>query len=166
MPRRIADILLVILVAFAAQDVSSRLDARFDTTARGLFSLSELTRNLLDGLDGAPLSATVFMEEDDFGRDEAGELLNRYKAAYPGLDFRFVSPAKNPGLVAGFGVGSHGTAVWEWRGRREKSSGISEEAFTDAVRRLVNPRRPVVYFLTGHGEKSLKGDYGAVGRRL
>ena len=50
MPRRIADILLVILVAFAAQDVSSRLDARFDTTSRGLFSLSELTRNLLDGL--------------------------------------------------------------------------------------------------------------------
>lgn len=157
---------LVLGILVLLQVLSYRFSTRVDLTPQRLHSLSEKSRNVLASLDGSALSATAFYTEDDFFRERARDLLEEYRSAYRGFEYRIVDPARNPALVERHEVGSNGTIVLEYRGRETKIVSREEEAITNGIYRLATDRRRVVYFLTGHGEKTPTGDYSRLAAAL
>jgi len=145
---------LLLASAFVAQDLGSRLVVRFDLTEKKIHSLAPITKKALSELDGSPLGVTVFMEDDEEGRSELEALLGMYKAEYPGLRPAFHSPSRNPAMVQRYGIGSHGVLVLRYRDQDLKVAGYDEEALTGGILKLLHPRSPAVYFLSGHGEKT------------
>ncbi len=149
--------LMLLAVLVLVQILSSRFLLRIDLTSKRLYSLSEKSLQVLGQLDGSALEATAFFVRDDAGREQARDILDRYRSAYSGFSFEIVDPTKNPGLVERYQVGSNGTVVLEYRGRVTKVVSQEEEAITNGIYRLSAESRADVYFLTGHGEKSIDG---------
>lgn len=158
--------LVVLAVLVIVQLISARHHVRMDLSARKLHSLSEKSRNVLSRLEDKPLKVMVFYGEDDYGRQQVHDLLKTYRDVYPDLTFEFVEPSKNPGLVEAYEVGSHGTIVLEYEERRTKVISRQEEDLTNAIFRLIADRRKPVYFLTGHGEKSINSEYSQLREAL
>ncbi|MGM0675669.1 MAG: GldG family protein [Spirochaetota bacterium] len=146
--------LVVLGILVVLQLLSYRFFVRMDLTPSELHSLSEKTLNVLDRLDGSPLSATAFYTEDDRNRERARSLFEEYRERYRGFEYDIVDPSKNPRLVEEFEVGTNGTVVLEYAGRQTKVIGREEEAITNGIYRLVSDESRTIYFLTGHGEKA------------
>ncbi len=93
-------------------------------------------------------------------------MIRLYQKSLPSLRYEFVSPTKNPLQVQEYGIDRNGMVVWEWRGKRVKTLGFSEETFTAGLRRLVDPRVYPCYVLKGHGEKDPEKDFPFLKQKL
>jgi len=153
--------------------------ARLDWTAQQLYSLSEKTENVLEGL-GRDVEVTVFVPPGDQLYEPTREILSRYEAASPHVKLRFLDAQKNPleakQLVEKYDVKSASVvfAAGDDRqvvqrdaladldysgvqlGRAPEIRGFKgEQLFTAALIDLANPEKPKVLFTTGHGEHKL-----------
>ena len=151
--------LILIAVLVLIQLISYRFTFRADLTDKRLYSLSAKTVNVLDNLDGSDLNATAFLTADDYNRQQLKDLLEEYRSNYGGFVYKIVDPANNPSLVEQYDIGSNGTIVLEYKGKTQKIVSGEEEAITNGINRLLDDHSPVVYFVTGHGEKSIAGEY-------
>ncbi|RJQ65596.1 MAG: hypothetical protein C4530_00470 [Desulfobacteraceae bacterium] len=160
--------ILALLVAGTltlVQMLAERRGGRVDITANLRNSISEKSIAVLTRLE-APLRVTAFYGEGDTGRRELETLLRAYASANPLFTYALVNPAKNPGLAQALDVQSHGTLVFEYRSLRKKLIGREEEAITNTVLALTENRPKTVYFLSGHGEKSIEDGYRSLQRAL
>ncbi|GAB4221760.1 MAG: Gldg family protein [Spirochaetales bacterium] len=158
--------LLVLGCSLLFQDLSSRLYHQFDLTKKGLYSLSESSRKILQKFGSQGVRARIFLDETDVDRRKAEELIRLYQENLPSLQYEFISPTKNPLLVQEFGIDRNGIVHWEWQGKRVKTVGFSEEIFTSGLRKLVDPRIYSCYLLKGHGEKDPEEDFPFLRQRL
>ncbi len=149
-----------------------RLHARSDAVGR----LSEKTLRLLeDGPDA--IRFTVLMRPENDAWQPTADLLREYAALSPGITVRHVHPDRDLAEAESLlrDAGASGAAeegiIVEIDGRRASipaarlSAGGAyrgEALVSGAIRSLVRPSRPVVYFLRGHGERS-PGDFGPTG---
>lgn len=175
-----AGILLAAAALVGANYLALRHWKRFDWTHTQIYSLSETTKKILDGLK-QPVQVTVFMVP---GRSrllpEVKELLARYQARSPKIEVEYLDPQRNlaraEALVKESGVREN-TVVFK-SGDRKKyveedkladfdyaGMGMgggaptvkafkAEEAFTSAIVSVTEKRQPKVYFSKGHGEAS------------
>jgi ABC-type uncharacterized transport system involved in gliding motility auxiliary subunit len=158
--------ILVIGCSLLFQDLSSHLYGQFDLTKKRLHTLSESTVTILEKFDSEPLTAKIFLDESDVDRSRAEGLIRLYRKALPTLRYEIVSPTKNPLQVQEYGIDRNGMVLWEWRGKRVKTTGFSEEVFTSGLRKLVDPRTYSCYVLKGHGEKDPEKDFPFLKQRL
>jgi len=158
--------ILVIGCSLLFQDLSSHLYEQFDLTKKRLHTLSESTVTILEKFDSEPLTAKIFLDESDVDRSRAEGLIRLYRKALPTLRYEFISPTKNPLQVQEYGIDRNGMVLWEWRGKRVKTTGFSEEVFTSGLRKLVDPRTYSCYVLKGHGEKDPEKDFPFLKQRL
>jgi ABC-type uncharacterized transport system involved in gliding motility auxiliary subunit len=149
----LALIVVVYLVTFGH-------NKRFDLTTSKRFSLSSQTLTLLGRLEG-PVKVYAFYSKQ---QNSAGisELLNEYKYHKKDFSFEVIDPDVNPGKVKDFGVEEYGQVVVEWGGKTEKVKANNEEGITNTLVKLSQTEPKMVYFATGHGERSIE-DYGNTG---
>jgi ABC-type uncharacterized transport system involved in gliding motility auxiliary subunit len=135
-------------------------NARVDLTKTQRFSLSGQTVTILQRMEG-PVKVYAFFSKQ---QSSAGisELLTEYKHFKKDLDFQVIDPDVNPGKVKEFGVEEYGQVVVEFGGKTEKIKSTSEEGLTNALIKLSKTDQKSVYFVTGHGERSIE-DYGNEG---
>lgn len=150
---------------------------RFDWTSSQLYSLSDKTKKVLQGLD-KDIDFIVFMSSDQ-QRDlyqPTNELLQHYGAASRRVHVRFLDLEKNPleaqALSQQYGVTTQGVVVASGKDKRVISSADladidstsgepritgykGEQLFTSAILQLSEGRKPKILFTTGHGERSL-----------
>ncbi len=158
--------LLVFGCFLLIQDLSSRLYLQFDLTKKRLYSLSESTKKILQKVGSEPVMVTLFLDEGDVDWSRAERLIRLYQKNLPAFRYEFVSPTKNPLKVREYGVERNGMVVWEWRGKRVKTTGFSEEIFTSGLRKLVDPKIYSCYILKGHGEKDMDKDFPFLKQKL
>jgi len=166
--------------------LSSRHWARGDWTRAKIYSLSDATRKVVQGLP-RPVSMTVFMGSGNRLFAPVSELANRYRALSSKITVEFVDPRREPvraeGLAREFGL-RDGTVLFR-SGEKKKyveqdkmadfdfaNAGLggqpeikafkAEEAFTSALLDVTEDKVTKVYFSAGHGEPSL--DSPAEGR--
>jgi ABC-type uncharacterized transport system involved in gliding motility auxiliary subunit len=176
-----AGILLAAAVVVGANYLALRHWKRFDWTHTQIYSLSDTTKKILDGLK-QPVQVTVFMRP---GRarllPEVKELLTRYQARSPKIQVEYLDPERNPAraqaLVESEAGVRENTVVFK-SGDKKKyveedkladfdyaGMGMgggaptvkafkAEEAFTSAIVSVTEQRQPKVYFSKGHGEAS------------
>lgn len=161
---------------------------RWDLTADKTFTLSPQTEKVLDGLK-KPLDVVVFLAPTDELYGRVKELLSSYAAASPEVKVEYIDPDRDRArmqlLAKKYNVSVANVVVFDSGGRSkyvEKDQMVdydfsamqhggrptikdfkAEQAFTNAILDVLNPKKPVVYFTSGHGERTSAGKGSGIG---
>jgi ABC-type uncharacterized transport system involved in gliding motility auxiliary subunit len=146
-------IVLAILVVLAL--LGERYSWRWDLTGDRSQSLSKITQNILAAVK-EPLTMTAFLPEGQADRQQAKELLHNFHLQNRLITVQIVDPERHPAEAQQAGYRLPGNILLEYQGRRQMASSPTEENIVEAIRKLLNPKAKIVYFLTGHGERGAK----------
>jgi len=140
--------------------VAMNHNKRFDLTKSQRFSLSDQTKKVLEKLDGTVNAYAFYAKHQD--TTSIRELFNEYQYHYKDFDFAVVDPDVNPGMIKDMGVEEYGQIIIKYSGKVEKVRSNNEEGITNAIIKLSQTDIKNVYFITGHGERSVE-DYSESG---
>jgi len=175
-----AGVLLVAALVGILNYFGMKYYQRYDWTGSKLYSLSEKTEKVLDGL-AKPIEVTLFLQPSSSLYDASKELLERYAARSKEITLREVDPERNlveaQSLVDKYQIQSLNVVVFDagddrrvveesslaeydysgmQYGQQPTMKGFKgEEAFTSAIVELVERKKPKVLWTSGHGEASL-----------
>jgi len=148
--------LVLLAVLGVGNFLADRYPHRIDVTADRRLSLAPQTVDVLHGLEG-PVRVVVFFTSTQ-ERDRAADLLDQYSFHYSGLEAEYHDLHVEFSKAVEWGV----TEDWRptifilYQERQEVINVIDEREITSALVRLSREERPMVYFLTGHGEPDLE----------
>ena len=144
-------------------------DQRLDVTAERFNSLAEQSVAVAD-----QITEDIHVRAFYSGGDDAvvGQLLDLYQNRNSQITYEFIDPDNQPQLAEQFEVTvygqsndpftgqtvSSGTLVMEmgeFQERVESQAMLREEDVTNALIKLAKGEQKVIYFITGHGEKSI-----------
>ncbi len=144
---------LIVLAGWLAQEYR----VEFDWTAGGRNTLSEVSRRILERLDG-PVRITAYARPDEMLRKRIEDLIARYRRARAdAVELEFVNPDREPERTRELGITFDGTLVLRYHGRMEKVTELTEQAVSTAIQRLLRAGERRLVFLAGHGERSPEG---------
>ncbi len=159
----------VLAAAVAVQAYAELWNVRFDLTAEGRLSLAEGTRALLAEVR-SPLRITYYYARGK--RQQAADLLALFAEHCPRLSYELVDLDRHPARARDDGVDRPNRAVLDYRGRRLVVPAAREGELVAGIERVLHGRARVLYFTTGHGERTLAlargdqmGDAAALLRR-
>ncbi len=168
-------VILVVVLALLAGLLAWAYRTQWDLTQNARNTLSQESRQVLASIPG-PVRVTAYATERD---SELGDLrkrirdfIGRYQQAKPDLWLDFVNPELEPKRARDAGIQMNGEMIVEYKGRGERFSPLhlNEQAFTNLLARLARTHERLVFYLEGHGERSLAGqanhDLGQFGQRL
>lgn len=181
-----AGVLLVAALLAIVNYFGWKYHERFDWTSSGLYTLSEKSKNVVEGLS-RDVEFVVFLPPNDELYQPVQEILSQYDAASQRVAVRYVDPERNrmeaERLIQQYQIQGYGVVVASGRDKRVIQSADlaemdfsamqlgqaptlsgfkGEQLFTGAILQLGEGRKPKVIFTTGHGERSLD-DQGAEG---
>ena len=175
---------LAIGIVVLANLVSTTVYHRFDFTGLKQFTLTTQTRQVLAGLESEVEVVSFYADVNPNMKDSREiaavnsfgfELLKEYANYSELLQVRREDPELRPDLARQYGISPYGAAVGTVVFRGEfgqmlvygpQIQGEAESAFTSAILQVTGTRQRVVYFVTGHGEGSILGDYEDARRGL
>ena len=132
-----------------------RYNQRWDVTASQEHTLSEQTIQILSTLPGE-VRVTAFFTPDSPQRTTAEDLLEQYAARSQGkLTYEMVDILANPARAEQFGIRQDATTVFQMADRRQDATFVSEQEYTSALLKVVESSPKKLYFLVGHGERSV-----------
>lgn len=156
---------------------------RFDITKLARFTLTEQTKDVLAKLD-KPVKALCFFvpAKDTYGiATYAENLINEYMNYTDMLTYQVIDPDESPEKARKYGVFQYQSVVFEsvfesvdnkrmvypsqimsFDDEGNVTSIEAEHAFTSALLEVTGTAQKSIYFLTGHGEASLTGNYSYV----
>ncbi|MCI8342151.1 MAG: GldG family protein [Firmicutes bacterium] len=166
----------VVIIAIMVNMVASKLNIKFDLTKNKLYTLSEDTLELLNGLQEDVTLTSVYADGGSI--DVVTEILDRYASNSRHVSYSNVDPYKNPQLMAKYGGNgealSLGSVIVEtaagyriisqqdiadiYTGQTGESylRGIKlESILTGAIRQLTSDERKMIYAISGHGESDI-----------
>ncbi len=147
---------LILFIAFAGiliviNMLAQQYPQRWDVTEDKQHTLAPETIQALQSLP-EPVQATAFYSAR-VNAGSANQLLEDFKTNSNGkFDFQFKDPDSNPVLVKQLGITGDGKILLQMGDKQEIVSIASESELTNGLIRLLNPEKPVLYFLTGDGE--------------
>lgn len=171
-----AALLLALVITLMVNYLSFRHFYRTDLSRTQFYKLSSRTVSLLESLDKT-VEVTVFFQPGNVLYEDIHNLLREYQFHGSRLNIQWVDPdrdiSQTEELATKYQVTEPNVAVFDCEGRSkyvradeiatiDKSSGIDritafqgEQAFSSAILGVVQKTVPVVYFLTGHGERDV-----------
>lgn len=173
-------VLLAGLLAIMANYLAVKHRVRLDVSPDRYYALSAATLNTLHNLTG-PIRATVFLDMDHELFNDIRRLLKEYEYASTKFTVEYVDPhrdlARAKELAVQFNIPGPGVIVFQGNDRTKSVmadelatydyapllSGRSktmmsfrgEQAFSSTIYGLIQDKKPVVYFLAGHGEQRI-----------
>ena len=150
-----AAVILVAGILVVVALLGNRFSYRWDLTNDSSQSLTAMTRALLTEVKD-PLAMTAFYPEGQAERQRSKEFLQMYAYTNRQISFRLVDPEREPLKAKEAGYRYPGNVLLEYQGRRQMADKADESGITNAIRKLLKPEVKKIFFLTGHGEKSLQ----------
>jgi ABC-type uncharacterized transport system involved in gliding motility auxiliary subunit len=141
-------------ILVAVNYLAVRHNKRWDLTAAKQYTLSDQTRKILEGLQ-KPVTIKVFAPSTDFQRFR--ERLDEYQYATKQVSTEYIDMIKQPTRAQQYQVQTVGTVVFEYDGRTERVASDGEQELTNGLIKVVQGTQQKVYFVLGHGEKSMDG---------
>jgi ABC-type uncharacterized transport system involved in gliding motility auxiliary subunit len=147
----------------------SRHPTRIDLTEGQLFTLSPESQQVVRELPQA-VKVWIF---DGQQNSQDRDLLENYQRQNPKFLFEFIDPEANPGLASSFGIknsGENRDVYLELQSSKRRQFvqsispqiRLSENRITSGILQLTRDRQSKLYFLQGHGERSLDAGQGAI----
>jgi ABC-type uncharacterized transport system involved in gliding motility auxiliary subunit len=146
----VVSVLAMLAILTAVNYLGVRQNKRWDLTANQVFSLSDQTLKVLQGLD-APATLTVFDVAANF--DRFRDRLEEYTYRARNLSVDYVDIDRNPARAKAANVQTAGTMVLEYKGRVERITTLEEQDIANAFIKATTGQERKVYFVQGHGEK-------------
>ncbi len=143
-------ILVFLGILVAVNWIANRQNKRWDATSTQLFSLSEQSKKVLTSLT-EPVQVRVFHSTDDVQRFR--DRLADYQYLSSQLQVEYFDVEKQPIEAQRYEVQQFGTIVFEYEGRRERTTSDREQDITNALIKVVEGKPKKVYFVQGHGER-------------
>jgi ABC-type uncharacterized transport system involved in gliding motility auxiliary subunit len=158
-----SSVLIVLGILVAVNYIGRRQNFRWDLTAAQQFTLSDQSRNVLQGLEG-PLHIMAFAPEADF--QQYRDALEGYGYESSQVTTEYIDPDRRPALAQQHEIEQYGTILITYQDRTERTVSTTEQDITNAIIKVVSGETPTVYFTQGHGEKDLASSeregYGSV----
>jgi ABC-type uncharacterized transport system involved in gliding motility auxiliary subunit len=139
--------------------LSIRHKHRFDFTSSGIFTLAPQTQKIVSNLP-REISMTAFFQSESPTKSEFKNLMDGYLGLSDKIKLTFVDPDKNPAIVKQYGVTTYGSVVLESGKQETKVQNPSEENMSNAILKVIKDEKKKIYFLEGHGERSLDNTEG------
>ena len=154
-------IVLVMGILVLVNYFLARHHYRIDFTESKLHSLSDQSVTVLKNLRNE-VHVKCFFRESNFNRAAMENLMQIYAYHSGKLKYEFIDPDKNPGLVKRYEIAEDGTTILESGDKESRITTTGEEDITNAVIQVTRERKKIIYFLEGHGEKSVEisDDFG------
>lgn len=149
---------IVAMLAF----VLTRQHIRWDLTENNLYSLSDQTEKVLSNLD-KDVEVKGFFKSAE--QNAARDLLDEYSYRSSRLTYEMIDPDEKPQLPKQYGIDKYNMLAVESGMKREIIEQMSEVNLTNAIIKVTREQDKVIYFLTGHGERSIK-DESAEGYKI
>lgn len=171
--------LLALALVGIVNYLSFRHYQRWDWTRSHLYTLSDKSKSIVQGLD-RDVSVIVFMDDQSPVYEPTRELLSRYAAASPKIKVTYFDPVRNPAraqqlmekyqvqraaivfesgdqkrVVEPADLADYDYSAMQTGGGPEMKGFKGEQKFTSAIVELVEAKKPSILFTTGHGEPSL-----------
>ena len=133
--------------------ISDRHNASLDLTKTKRHTLSAQTQKVVRSIN-KEVNVVAFYDVNSQDFSRVRDLLKRYEATNPKIKVRVVDPRIEPALARQYEVTGTGVTVFEADGKKERVSFGSEKEFTGALIKVTRDKKPTVYFLQGHGERT------------
>ncbi|GAB4341070.1 MAG: Gldg family protein [Calditrichia bacterium] len=140
---------IIVLLAF----ITNRHKVRADLTAKGLYSLAEQTKSVLNNLKKDVKIIGFYKKADEV---MARDIFEEYSYLSDHVKYEFVDPNQKPQIARRYGIASYNVVVVECNGKRETINQLSESNLTNAIIKVSRELDKVIYFTTGHGEKDIE----------
>ena len=144
-----------------------RYTKSFDFSVAGQFSLSDQSKKIIDQLD-TEIEIKFFYKEGlegvEVGKKSFANLVRVYREYSPKIKLEFIEMNSHPKQAQEFGANKgSGEAFVSFKGQKNRietqSFGTSqlytEQELTNAIIKSTRKEKKKVYFLQGHGERSL-----------
>jgi ABC-type uncharacterized transport system involved in gliding motility auxiliary subunit len=159
----VASTLLAIALLGMLGFLSTRYHHRFDWSEQKVHTLSDQSRQVLQGLT-QDVEVTALASAGDQG--PIRDLLDRYAYETERFRVQYADPNEHPGLLEQLKIepgklGERGLVRVAIGGESVEVSQIDEEHVTNAMVKLSRTGEKVVYFVQGHGENAIEGEDGA-----
>jgi ABC-type uncharacterized transport system involved in gliding motility auxiliary subunit len=133
---------------------------RVDLTSAKLYSLSDQSKKVVQGLKGEV--RILYFDR------ESNQNLNDLMAEYKGVDsskinFKTIDPQKDPGQAKQHAITRYKETVVVYGNKSEKVETPQEESITNAILKVTREKNKVVYFLEGHNEGNINDTQEAKG---
>ena len=159
----LASVASVIAIVVVLNVIASVTDATWDLTATNQFELSPQTTQVLAALreDVDVTGFVITTDEDDLRYQATAEGFLRQFAKHAGnrLSYRFIDPELEPSTARELGVTGAPALLFTSPATSVRASiesgNFSEQDLLTAILRVTGERRHVVYFISGHGERSI-----------
>ncbi len=148
-------IIVVLAIVSMLAFITTRRHIRFDWTKNKLYSLSDQTEKVLENLK-KDVKLVAFFKTSEQNR--AKDLLDEYNYRSSHLTYEFVDPDERPEIAKQYGIRKYGTIAVECGLKRELVEKLNEADLTNAIIKVTRDEEKVIYFLTGHGERSIKDE--------
>jgi ABC-type uncharacterized transport system involved in gliding motility auxiliary subunit len=133
--------------------VAYKNDKRWDLTEDQTNSLAPETLAALKKL-AEPVSVEAYYTSRS-STDSTRLLLENYVRNSDGkFSFEFIDPEADPIAAQNAGITQDGTILLKMGERKQQVTFADEQRLTSALVKLISGETKIVYFLTGHGEKS------------
>lgn len=152
-------IVLVLALVALLGTLSQLYKTELDWTHGNRNTLTDASLELLERMPG-PITFTAFTSSDaQIKRSIRGDLA-RYLRVRDDIALEFVDPSRQPQRARDAGIRNFNDVVISYEGNQEIVRELTEPAITGALQKLADPSARVVYFLRGHGERSLEAGRG------
>ncbi len=153
-------ILIVVGILGMINFLGKKHHKRVDLTSAKLYSLSDQSRKVVQGLKGAV--KILYFDR------EPSQSLNDLMAEYKGvdsskIDFKTIDPQKDPAQAKQHGITRFKETVVAYGSKSEKVETPQEESITNAILKVTREKNKVVYFLEGHKEGDINDNQEAKG---
>jgi ABC-type uncharacterized transport system involved in gliding motility auxiliary subunit len=149
----VASVAVVLAILVAINYLAARHNKRWDLTAAQQFTLSDQTRRVLESLE-RPVHLRVFARSDEFPTFR--QRLDEYAHASRQVSVEYIDVERRPALANQYEVQFSGTIVVEYDGRLERVTSSAEQDVSNAIIKAVQGVQHKVYFVQGHGERSIE----------
>ncbi len=183
-----ASLALALVLVAMVNYLSYRHYARADWSRSKFYTLSEKTTSLLGSLTNT-INVVVFFQPQQDVYEDVDHLLKEYEYASARIRVERVDPdrdlARTEELMRKYKVDQANVVVFDAGGRSKYVSATElfeydysplqygrkptpvafkgEQAFSSAIQSVTQARRPVVYFLQGHGERDIANFSRSIG---
>jgi ABC-type uncharacterized transport system involved in gliding motility auxiliary subunit len=148
---------VVLLGALAAANyIAVKKPRSWDFTKEKLFTLSDQSTKTLKDLK-SKVSVTAFYSPSEPEFNDLTARLEQYKRLTDKLEVEFVDPIKHPQAVQEKNITQNGPRIILKSGTKEsRVKDLTEEALTNGILEVTRGTSKKVYFVRGHGERSIK----------
>jgi len=146
---------LVLAILVVVNLFFSRHHKRFDFTEAKLHSLSDQSITVVKNLKN-DINIKCFFRDGNMSRSRMEDLLKIYAYQSPKIEYEFIDPDKNPGLIKRYEITTDGTSIFECADKENRITAATEEDVTNAIIKVTREKKKAIYFLEGHGEHSIE----------